>query len=379
MIPFVNLTKQYLTIKEEIDQAISRVLNRGWFILGEELASFEEAFARYCHANHAVGVGSGTEALHLSLLACGVKPGDEVITVPNTAVPTVSAIDFANAKPVFVDIDPETYTLDPDKLDEYLKKRYERSDSQSTKKPKAVIPVHLYGHPADMDPIMDIARKYDMKVIEDACQAHGTEYKGKKVGSIGDAGCFSFYPTKNLGAYGDSGMVITDDEDIAKNLQMLRNYGEEKKYYNVIRGFNSRLDEIHAAILKVKLNHLDRWNEIRRDYAGLYENLLRDSSIITPVEKKYAKHIFHLYVIRANERDKLQERLKDKGIVTSIHYPDPIHFQPVYQDMGYKKGDFPISEKYAAEILSLPLFPELTKDEIEFIAQAIMEFQDEIA
>lgn len=378
MIPFVDLAKQYITIKEEIDQAISRVLKRGWFILGEELASFEKAFAKYCTANYAVGVGSGTEALHLSLLACGVEPGDEVITVPNTAVPTISAIDFANAKPVFVDIDPETYTMDPNNLDEYLKKRYESNNSQSVKKPKAVIPVHLFGHPADMDPIMDIARKYEMKVIEDACQAHGAEYKGKKVGSIGGVGCFSFYPTKNLGAYGDGGMVITDDEDIAKRLRMVRNYGEEKKYYNVIRGFNSRLDEIHAAILKVKLNHLDRWNEIRRNYAGLYNTLLKDGPVTTPIEKENAKHIFHLYVIRSKTRDKLQERLKDKGIVTSIHYPDPIHFQPAYQDLGYKKGDFPISEKYAAEILSLPMFPELTKDEIEFIAQAIMEFQDEI-
>jgi dTDP-4-amino-4,6-dideoxygalactose transaminase len=378
MIPFVNLSQQYLTIKKEIDQAISRVLNRGWFILGEELASFEKAFARYCRVNHAVGVGSGTEALHLSLLACGVKPGDEVITVPNTAVPTVSAIDFANARPIFVDIDPETYTMDPNKLDEFLKKRYGNSDSRSIKKPKAIIPVHLFGHPADMDPIMDIARKYDMKVIEDACQAHGTEYKGIKVGSIGDAGCFSFYPTKNLGAYGDSGTVITADEDIAKQLRMLRNYGEEKKYFNVMRGFNSRLDEIHAAILKVKLNHLDMWNEKRRGYAGLYSTLLKESPVTTPVEKKYAKHVFHLYVIRANERDKLQKWLKSRGIVTSIHYPAPIHLQPAYQDLGYKKGDFPISEKYAAQILSLPMFPELTKDQIGFIAQAIIEFQDEM-
>lgn len=374
MIPFVNLTEQYLAIKEEIDQAISRVLNRGWFILGEELASFEEAFAMYCHANHAVGVGSGTEALHLSLLACGVEPGDDVITVPNTAVPTVSAIDFANAKPVFVDIDPETYTMDPNRLDEYMKKIDKSSDSRSVKKPKAVIPVHLYGHPADMDPIVDIARKYEMKVIEDACQAHGTEYKGKKAGSMGDAGCFSFYPTKNLGAYGDSGMVITDDKDIAEKLRMVRNYGEEKKYYNVIRGFNSRLDEIHAAILRVKLNHLDKWNEIRRDHAGLYNSLLKDSPITTPLEKEYAKHVFHLYVIRANERDKLQEWLKNKGIVTSIHYPAPIHFQPAYQDLGYKKGDFPISEKSVSQILSLPMYPELTENQIESICQAIRDF-----
>lgn len=375
MIPFVNLSRQYLTIKKEIDHALSRVLNRGWFILGEELSSFEEEFARYCDTKYTVGVGSGTEALHLSLLACGVKPGDEVVTVPNTAVPTVSAIDFAKARPVFVDIDQKTYTMDPNKLEEYLRKRFRNNDSRLTKKPKAVIPVHLYGHPADMDPILEVARKYDMKVIEDACQAHGAEYKGKMVGTIGDAGCFSFYPTKNLGAYGDSGMVITNDEDKAKKIRMLRNYGEEKKYYAVIKGYNSRLDEIQAAVLKVKLIHLDRWNRIRRNYAKLYNSLLKDCPLTTPIEKKYTKHVFHLYVIRTQERNKLQEWLKNKGIVTIIHYPVPIHFQQAYRDLGYEKGDFPLCEKYADEILSLPMYPELTKDQIENICQVIRNFQ----
>lgn len=376
MIPFVNLSTQYLTIKKEIDQAISRVLNRGWFILGEELSSFEEDFARYCGTKYGIGVGSGTEAIHLSLLACGVKPGDGVITVPNTAVPTVSAINSAYARPVFVDIDPKSYTMDPNKLEEYLMKRFRNNDSRVIPKPKAVIPIHLYGHPVDMDPILEIARKYELKVIEDACQAHGAKYKGKIVGSIGDAGCFSFYPTKNLGAYGDGGMVVTNNAEIAKKLRILRNYGEEKKYYNVIKGFNSRLDEIQAAILRVKLTSLDRWNRIRRNYASLYNTLLKDSLVTIPIEKKYANHVFHLYVIRAEKRNKLQEWLKNKEIVTIIHYPVPIHLQKAYRDLGYENRDFPISEKHAGEILSLPLYPELTENQIEFIALTIREFQD---
>lgn len=375
MIPFVDLYKQYLIIKEEIDQAISRVLRSGWFILGKELSSFEEEFAAYCNAKYAVGVGSGTEALHLSLLACGVKPDDEVITVPNTAMPTVSSISFANAKPAFIDIDPKTYTMDTNNLEEYLRKKFKKSDSRFAKKPKVVIPVHLYGHPADMDPILEVARKYDLKVIEDSCQAHGAKYKDKMVGSIGDAGCFSFYPTKNLGAYGDSGMVITDDEELAKKLRMLRNYGEKRKNLNVIKGFNSRLDEIQAAILRVKLLHLDKWNRIRRNHANLYNILLKDTGVIIPTEKNYAYHVFHLYVIRTQKREKLQDRLKKKEIVTSIHYPTVIHLQQAYKDIGYVKGDFPVAEKYITEILSLPMFPELTEDQIEFISQEIREFQ----
>lgn len=374
MIPFVDLSRQYFTIKEEVDNAISRVLDRGWFILGEELSSFEEQFARYCETKYAVGVGSGTEALHLSLLACGVKSGDEVITVPNTAVPTVSAICSAHAQPAFVDIDPKTYTMDPNKLEEYLRKRFRTINSQQPKKPKAVIPVHLYGHPADMDSILQIARKYDLKVIEDACQAHGAEYKGEKAGSTGDTGCFSFYPTKNLGAYGDSGIVTTNDEDTAIKLRMLRNYGETKKYYAETKGINSRLDEIQAAILKVKLIHLDRWNTIRRNYAELYNTLLKDSQVTTPDEMDNAKHIYHLYVIRIQKRNKLQDWLKNKGIITIVHYPVPLHYQKAYHDLGYEKGDFPISEKYADEILSLPLYPELTEQQIEQTCQAIKDF-----
>ncbi len=368
-IPFVDLVRQYIIIKEEIDEAIGRVLNKGWFVLGEETAGIEEEFASYCGTKYAVGVGSGTEALHLSLLACGVKPGDEVITAPNTAVPTVSAISFANSNPIFVDIEPDTYTIDPFKLDAYLKRK------SSTKKLKVIIPVHLFGHPADMDPILEVARKYGLKVIEDACQAHGAEYKGRKAGSLGDVGCFSFYPTKNLGAYGDGGMVVTNDKEIAQKVRMLRNYGEEKKYYNVIKGFNSRLDELQAAILRVKLKYLGQWNKTRRKHAHFYNSLLEDSIVTIPKEKNYAKHVFHLYVIRTKKRDKLQEWLKNKGIITAIHYPQPIHFHPAYKELGYKKDDFPLSEKYAEEILSLPMFPELKKDQIEYICNTIKEFQ----
>lgn len=374
MIPFVNLSERYHDLKKDVDSALQRVLTRGWFILGEELRSFEEEFARYCDTTCGVGVGSGTEALHLALLACGITPQDEVITVPNTAVPTVSAIVFANARPVFVDVDPETFTMDPDRLEEYLKNRFSGPDSRGNPKPKAVIPVHLYGQPADMDRILSISRTYGLKVIEDACQAHGAEYKGKKAGTMGDAGCFSFYPTKNLGAYGDGGMVMTADEELAARLRMLRNYGEEKKYVNVIKGYNSRLDEIQAAILRVKLSHLDTWNGKRRDHARSYEDLLQDCPVTTPVERDYAKHVFHLYVIRAGNRDKLQERLSQEDVTTSIHYPLPVHLQQAFRYLGYQNDDFPLSERLAGEILSLPLYPELRTEQIGSICQVIREF-----
>ncbi|HJP17872.1 MAG TPA: DegT/DnrJ/EryC1/StrS family aminotransferase [Nitrospinota bacterium] len=365
-VPFIDLSKQYLGLKEEIEQTVFRVLSSGNYILGKELKAFEGEFAGYCNAKYGIGVGSGTEAIHLSLIACGVKPGDDVITVPNTAVPTISAISFANANPVFVDIDPDTYTMSPEKLEELLKKK-------SSNKPKAIIVVHLYGQPADIEPILEIARRYNLKVIEDACQAHGAEYKGEKVGSFGDAGCFSFYPTKNLGAYGDGGMTITNSPEIASKLNMLRNYGEENKYINKIKGFNSRLDEIQAAVLRVKLKKLDHWNEMRRKHANSYNSSLRDG-IITPVEKEYSKHVFHLYVIRTQNRDEIKEWLKNKGILTSIHYPLPVHFQRSYKDLCYKKNNFPITEKYSLEILSLPIFPELNKEQEEYTCEVINKF-----
>ncbi|MDD3297189.1 MAG: DegT/DnrJ/EryC1/StrS family aminotransferase [Candidatus Omnitrophica bacterium] len=368
IVPLVNLTAQYLNIKGEIDKAIKRVLNKGRFVLGEELSLFEEEFAGYCKAKYAVGVGSGTEALHLALVACGIKEGDKVITVPNTAVPTVCAINSAGAQPIFVDIDKDTYTIDPDKLESFLKKR------RRLAKIKAIIPVHLYGHPADMGSISRIAHKYGLRVVEDSAQAQGAEYKGKKVGTFGDAGCFSFYPTKNLGAYGDAGIVITNNKKIADKLKMLRNYGEKKKYYNSIRGFNSRLDELQAAILRVKLQRLDHWNQIRRSHAEVYNDLLKNTPVVVPIEKKGTKHVFHLYVIKAKKADKLGKWLKKKGILAGKHYPIPIYGQKAYKYLGYKGKDFPITGNCIKHILSLPIFPELKREQIGHICCTINNF-----
>jgi dTDP-4-amino-4,6-dideoxygalactose transaminase len=360
-IPFGDLKRQYISIKDEIDEAIRKVLNRGSFILGENVESFEREFSNFCGAKFGIGVGSGTEALHLSLVSCGVQAGDEVITVANTAVPTVSAISFANATPVFVDIDPESYNINPSKIEEKI-----------SKKTKVILPVHLYGQPADMDSILEVAKRHKLKVIEDACHAHGAEYKGRTVGTLGNIGCFSFYPTKNLSAYGDGGMVVTNDEEIAIRLKMLRNYGEERRYHNPIKGFNSRLDEIQAAILRVKLKYLSKWNERRRKIAESYNNLLR--TVIKPKEMDYAKHVYHLYVIRSKKRDQLQIYLREKGIATLIHYPISIHLQGAYRELGLKDGSLPITETYADEILSLPVFSELNDEEIEYIADVINKF-----
>jgi dTDP-4-amino-4,6-dideoxygalactose transaminase len=360
-IPFGDLRRQYHSIKDKVDEAISKVLNKGSFILGENVESFEQEFSSFCGAKFGVGVGSGTEALHLSLLACGVKPGDEVITVANTAVPTVSAISFANAIPVFVDIDQESHNINPSKIEEKI-----------SEKTKVILPVHLYGQPADMDRILEVADQYKLKVVEDACQAHGAEYKGRKVGTFGNTGCFSFYPSKNLNAYGDGGVVVTNDEEIAIRLKMLRNYGKERRYYNPIKGFNSRLDEIQASILRVKLKYLDEWNEKRREIAQLYNTFLK--TVIKPKEMDYAKHVYHLYVIRSPKREQLQMYLREKGIGTLIHYPIPIHLQGAYRELGLKDGSLPITEKYASEILSLPIFPELTNEEIEYISTSVNSF-----
>ncbi|MDA8404204.1 MAG: DegT/DnrJ/EryC1/StrS family aminotransferase [Desulfobacteraceae bacterium] len=364
-IPFFELNRQYLDIQEEIDQAVAEVFKSGWYILGEELKAFETEFSAHCRGGYAIGVGSGTDALQLALLACGVKPGDEVITVPNTAVPTVVAIVAAGARPVLVDIDPKTYTMDPERLESYLKAQ------QLPLKAKAVIPVHLYGHPADMNPIIEIARKFGLRVIEDACQAVGAEYCGARVGILGDAGCFSFYPTKNLGGYGDGGMVVVNEASLANHLRMLRNYGEESKYNNAVFGYNSRLDELQAAVLRVKLRYLDVWNQRRRSIAGLYRDLLADADLSLPCEAPYARHIYHLYVVRSRERDHLQRKLKEHGIITSIHYPMPVHYQKAYQILGYSRGDFPVAERFSSEILSLPLYPELTDEQIAYICHCI--------
>ncbi len=362
-VPFAELRTQYLAIKGEIDQAIAEVLESGWFILGQNVEAFEAEFAQYVGAKCAVGVGSGTEALHLALLACGIEPGDEVLTVPNTAVPTASAISFANARPTFVDVHPESYNMDPAKV-----------EASITPRTKAIMPVHLYGQAADMAPILEIAQRRGLRVIEDACQAHGTEYQGRKAGSIGDAACFSFYPSKNLGAYGDGGMITTDDSALAEKCRLLRQYGQKVRYYHSIKGFNSRLDEMQAAILRVKLRKLDTWNEARRARAERYHRALAGSGVVTPTEMSYGRHIFHLYVVRSRHRNTLARFLADNGVGTVIHYPVPVHLQEAYQDLGYRPGDFPVAETYANQILSLPMFPELSDEALDIVADLVQEF-----
>lgn len=364
MIPFSDLKLQYQSIKEEVDAGIERVLRSGWFILGQEVRAFEEEFAAYIGVPYAVGVGSGTEALHLALLACDLAPGDEVITVSHTAVATVAAIELAGAKPVFVDIDPLSYTMDPSELEDKI-----------TSVTRAILPVHLYGQVADMSPILTVAREHGLKVIEDAAQAHGAEYQGRKAGSVGDLGCFSFYPTKNLGAYGDGGMIVTSDAGLAERLSLLRQYGWHERYVSSIKGINSRLDELQAAILKVKLRHLDEWNAKRRNHAGLYNRLLREAALTTPVEMSYGKHCYHLYVVASKHRDDLQTFLRDNGVGALVHYPVPVHLQGAYQDLGLGTGALPVTEQCAREVLTLPVAPELTEEQIGKVCDLIVEFE----
>jgi dTDP-4-amino-4,6-dideoxygalactose transaminase len=366
-VPFVDLRREYSLIKDEINTKINEVLQSGHFILGENVKAFEKEFSNYCNAKYGVGVASGTDALLLSLKALDIKEGDEVITVANTFTATVDAISRSGATPVLVDINPETYNITVEKI-----------KSKITDKTKVIIPVHLYGQPADMDPILEISEKYDLKVVEDACQAHGAEYKGRMVGSLGDAACFSFYPSKNLGAYGDGGMVVTNNEEIVEKIKMLREYGQSKKYHHDLIGYNSRLDEIQAAVLRVKLKYLDKNNEERRKHAKLYNELLVNTSLFTPIELPYVKHVYHLYVIRCKERDKLQQFLSSRGVSTGIHYPIPVHLQKAYSYLGYRLGAFPIVEKYANEILSLPMFPQLMGEEIEYVCDCIKDFYNKI-
>ncbi len=371
MIPFGDLHKQYSIIQAEIDLAIREVLDSGWFILGEQGEAFEQEFTEYCRAQYGVGVGSGTEALHLALLAAGVELGDEVVTVPNTAFPTISAISFAQAIPRFVDIDLATYLMDVELLTAML---HSEIDQKGKTRIKVIMPVQLYGQCADMEPIMKLARQYDLVVIEDAAQAHGAEYKGQKAGTLGDIGCFSFYPSKNLGAFGDGGMIITNNPEFAERARLLRNYGQEKRYYHKIKGFNSRLDEMQAAILRKKLDHLEEWNQRRRQHAALYNSLLQDAPITRPTEVEYGTHVYHLYIIRTQERDCLQSYLREQGIGTLIHYPIPVHLQEAYADLEIPRGTFPIAERCAQEILSLPMYPELEAEHIQEICSCIHEF-----
>jgi len=364
MVPILELKRQYERIKDEIDAAVASVFDSGWFVLGENVRAFEEEFARYCGVKYAVGVGSGLEALHLALLALGVGEGDEVITVPFTAVATTLAISFAGAKPVFVDVEPDTCLMDATKIREHI-----------TPRTKAIIPVHLYGQCADMDAINSIAREKGLKVIEDAAQAHGAMYRGKRAGALGDVGCFSFYPSKNLGAYGEAGMVTTNDESVAERVRMLRNYGQSDRYHHKLKGYNSRLDELQAAVLRVKLRHLDEWNEERRELARRYNEALTDCGVGLPVEREGRRHVFHLYVIRSPQRDALREYLRERQIGTQIHYPIPVHLQEAYKELGLRRGCFPVSERLADEVLSIPLFPELSESEVSAVIDAVRGFR----
>jgi len=362
-IPFVDLQSQYKSLKDELDPAVLAVMQRGDFVLGGAVTEFERAFAEYCGAKYAVGVDSGYSALELIVLAYGIGPGDEVITAANTFIATTLAISNTGATPVLVDIDPETYNIDPAKIAAAI-----------TPRTKAIMPVHLYGQPVDMDPILAIARKHGLRVFEDAAQGAGARYKGRMVGSLGDAAGFSFYPGKNLGAYGDGGAVVTNDAAIAEKVRLLRNIGQKVKYYHEVKGFNHRLDTMQAAVLLVKLPHLDGWNAARRRAAATYADLLADLPLITPTTAGYAEHIFHLYVVRVHNREALMEHLKERGIASGLHYPIPIHLQPAYSELGYKQGDFPITEAYAETILSLPIFPELDDDKVAYVVDAIRDY-----
>ena len=369
-IPFVDLKAQYRSIKDEIDKAIADVIENTAFVLGENVKNLEKDFAAYCNAKYAVGVGNGTDALYLALRAHGIGAGDEVITVPNTFIATTEAISLTGAGIGFVDIDPETCNMDPGKLEEYLEKH-----PGTPAKPKALIAVHLYGQAADMDPINQIAEKYNLVVIEDAAQAHGAEYNQRRVGSLGNSACFSFFPGKNLGAYGDGGMVVTNDEKIHEKILRLRNHGRTKKYLHEFEGVNSRLDNLQAAILLVKLKRLDGWNENRRNNAKKYDDLLSKVKGVTiPKIKDGNSSVYHLYVIQLDERDRLNDFLSEKGIAAGIHYPVPLHLQPAYKYLGLGEGTFPEAERISNRILSLPMFPELNDDQISRVVKAIEEF-----
>ena len=365
-ISFVDLGAQYASIEEEINAAINRVLRKGDFILGDDVHLLEAEFAAYCTARYAVGVNSGTSAIELALRAYDIGAGDEVITAANTFIATALAISYTGADVVLVDCDPQTFTIDVRRIEDAI-----------TSRTRAIVPVHLYGQPANMDAIMEIARQHNLIVIEDACQAHGALYKGNRVGSLGHAAAFSFYPGKNLGAYGDGGMVTTNDEAIYHKINLLRNYGQSRKYYHEIQGFNRRLDTLQAAVLRVKLQYLEGWNVARRAHAQLYTDLLRDSQVITPEVPAYATPVWHLYVIRSEKRDALRSFLGEQGITALMHYPTPIHLQPAYAELGHQIGAFPVTEQLAQQILSLPMYAELTDEQIAYVARSVCEFDSQ--
>lgn len=352
MIRYFDLTRQYKQIKNDLQSAVISVLDGGAYVLGKEVTDFESKFAKYCQTKHAVGVSSGTAALHIALLAAGVVPNDEVITVPFTFIATVSSIIYAGAKPVFVDVHPDTLVMNVDKVRDKI-----------TQKTKAIVPVHLYGQMVDMGPLMQLASEFNLKVIEDASQAHGATQESRSAGSIGDFGCFSFYPGKNLGACGEGGAIVTNSSKLAELAKVYRDWGQEKRYYHKYLGFNYRMDAIQGAVLGVKLRFLDEWTQSRQRIANYYKRNLDADKIKSPITLNNNNHVYHIYTIRTLERERLQQRLYEHGVETNIHYPIPVHLQECMRCLGYKRGDYPIAEKAANEVLSLPIYPELTESE----------------
>jgi dTDP-4-amino-4,6-dideoxygalactose transaminase len=362
-VPFLDLNAHHAALRGEFDRAVREVIDSSAFAGGPFVEKFEADFASYCGCQHAIGVGSGTEALWLSLLACGVGPGDEVITVPSTFMATAEAITYCGARPVFVDVDDRTYTMDPAGLEEAVGSRT-----------KAIIPVHLFGQSADMDPILEFAREHDLLVIEDAAQAHGAKYKGRKVGTLGHAGCFSFYPGKNLGAFGEAGAVVTDNLELQEKIRVLRDHGQVRKYHHTMVGWNCRMDGIQAAVLSVKLQHLESGNSLRRAHALQYDEMFDGmDEVVTPFAAPYAQHVYHIYAIRVQERDEVMWLLQEKGIQCGVHYPIPVHLQKAYRSLGYTAGALPMSERTALEFISLPMFPELTEAQVQTVALGVKE------
>lgn len=365
-VPFLDLKAQYRQIENEVLPMVTEAMTNGAFIGGPQVVGFESEFAEYCESKYCIGVGSGTDALRFTLMAGGIGPGDEVVTVANTFIATTETISQVGAVPVFIDVYPKTWNMDISKIEDAV-----------SEKTKAIIPVHLYGQPADMAPILKIAEKYNLVVIEDACQAHGALHNDKKAGSMGTAGCFSFYPGKNLGAFGEGGAVVTQNERIADQIRMIRDHGQNEKYFHEIEGYNGRLDAIQAGILRIKLKRLADWNRARRENATCYSELLSKIPDITiPVDADFSASVYHLYVIQVDDRDRLQQFLKEKGIATGLHYPLPLHLQKAYNHLGYKAGDLPVTEMAAERLLSLPMYPELTRAQIEYVAESIKEFMN---
>ncbi|MFA5147136.1 MAG: DegT/DnrJ/EryC1/StrS family aminotransferase [Candidatus Omnitrophota bacterium] len=364
MIPFCDLKRHYSRIKRDVDGAIRRVFSSGYFILGPEVAAFEREFAGYCGCRFGVGVASGTEAIYIALASMGIGAGDEVITVANAGIPTVSAITMAGATPVFTDIDIASYTMDVSKI-----------EAKVSSRTKAILPVHLYGQCADMDPLLRIAKKHGLKVVEDACQSHGAVYKGRKAGSMGDAGCFSFYPTKNLGSFGDGGMVVTNDRQLALRTRMIRDYGQTDRYLHKIKGINSRLDELQAAILRVKLKYLDGWNRTRREIAGIYGKSINNGLIVKPDRMDHGLPVYHLYVVRSGYRDAFRRHLARNGVQSLVHYPRPVHMQEAYPELRGKCA-LPVTEECSRTVVSLPLYPEMTGRETRRVCDAVNSFKN---